>query len=195
MHCAYRASGGCNDRVFHFHRFEDQKRCPLGDSVTGLDQHRHDRARHRRGQVPASMLVVGRVRQRIDQRESVQLSVDEHITLVSERHHACAKTRAIERDRQAVAAPAGTRPEIYVRRARGADDADQEIAAERPQTHYLRHAQRKVGERYRLAGRVEPPWIDGVPRRKAILGGLRSLSCLVRQPQKFTDCGDRQDLG
>src|ERR1700687_2430334 len=106
------------------------------------------------------MLVVGRVRQWIDQRESMQLSVDEHVTLVSERHHACAKTHAIERDRQAIAAA--------LARAR------REISAERPQTHYVRHTKRKVGERYRLAGRVEPPWIESVPGRKAIVGGLRS---------------------
>ena len=29
---------------------------------------------------------------------------------------------------------------------------------------------------------------------KPILGGLRSLSRLVLEPQEFTDCGDRQNL-
>ena len=55
------------------------------------------------------MLVVGCVRQWIDQRESMQLSVDEHETLVSERHYACGKMRAIERDHHVLAAPASGR--------------------------------------------------------------------------------------
>ena len=62
------AIGRRDDRVLHLHRFEHDQRRALRDPVARLHHHRDDRAGHRRGQVAAVRVVLGRVRQRVDER-------------------------------------------------------------------------------------------------------------------------------